>query len=174
MGLLTQSTGDGTKRGRGRRTWGALAITAMMSSMLIVGAQSSGAATTTTNLNAACVGVTDGDKELLNAKYQKLEANLQSLSRFLKDLEPRKELEARLAAQEEKLRKLEEELTIRRKVLTHEQEELEQGKDLAKAAEDALKTKEREIQEKLKNVDVVKRAKELDAQQSELEGKLTA
>lgn len=117
---------------------------------------------------------TERDRELLSSKYQKLEGNLHALSRYLKELEPKKELEARLAAQEEKLRKTEEELTIQRKVLTHEQEELERGKQLMKAAEESVTARNRELQGKLQNLDVVKRAAELNKLQEDLDGKLKA
>ncbi|HLY74927.1 MAG TPA: hypothetical protein VKU80_12480, partial [Planctomycetota bacterium] len=69
-------------------------------------------------------------KEILVAKFQKIDQGLASLARFLQELGPVKELESRVHEQEGRLKKMEEELRVQRKVLAHEQEELERDKSL--------------------------------------------
>jgi len=113
-------------------------------------------------------------KEILVAKFQKIDTGLASLSRFLQDLGPVKELEARVHEQEARLKKMEEELRVQRKVLAHEQEELERDKSLFEAQENAISQRQKELDAKLANLEVVKRAKELDQQQADLEAKLKA
>lgn len=113
-------------------------------------------------------------KEILVSKFQKIDAGLAALSRFLQELAPVKELEARVHDQEAKLKKMEEELRVQRKVLAHEQEELERDKSLFEAQESALNTRQKELEAKLTNLEVVQRAEELNQMQQELEEKLKA
>jgi DNA repair exonuclease SbcCD ATPase subunit len=113
-------------------------------------------------------------KEILVAKFQKIETGLAALARFLQELGPVKEMDSRLHEQEMRLKKLEDELRVQRKVLAHEQEELERDKGLFQAQESALNSRQKELETKLKNLEVVKRAKELDQTQKELEEKLKA
>lgn len=113
-------------------------------------------------------------KEMLASKYQKLDAGLLQLSAFLKDLGPMKEAEAKLAALEERLRKEHDELNVQRKVMGHEQEELDRDKELIRTSQLSAKSKQKEAEAKLANLDIVQRAKELDQFKSELDGKLKA
>ncbi|HZE99306.1 MAG TPA: hypothetical protein VE981_20040 [Planctomycetota bacterium] len=113
-------------------------------------------------------------KEILVAKFQKIDTGLAALSRFLQELGPVKELEARVHEQEIRLKKMEEELRVQRKVLAHEQEELERDKSLFEAQETAINQRQKELDARMMNLEVVKRAKELDQLQSEVEGKLKA
>lgn len=113
-------------------------------------------------------------KEILVAKFQKIDQGLAALSRFLTELGPVKEMESKVHEQEARLKKMEEELRVQRKVLAHEQEELERDKSLFEAQETALNTRQKELDAKLKNLEVVKRAEELNAMQQELEEKLKA
>src|SRR5262245_45832125 len=113
-------------------------------------------------------------KEILIAKFQKIEHGLASLARFFQELGPVKDQENRVHDLEKSLKKQEEELRVQRKVLAHEQEELERDKGLFEAQESALNTKQRELDAKLANLEVVKRAKELDELQTDLEEKLKA
>ncbi len=113
-------------------------------------------------------------REMINSKYQKLDENLRALSQFLQGLSPIKELEGKVADQEQRQRKLEDELKVQRKVLSHEQEELERDKQLLKTAEDQLRAKSKEVEARLTNLDVVNRAKELDRVQKDLEEKIRA
>ena len=114
------------------------------------------------------------DKELLNAKFMKLDNTLSALGTFLASVGPVKEMESRVKEQEALLRKQEEELNVQRKVFAREKDELEQERDLLRTAESKLRERERELQEKLKNLDVVTRAKELDQLREELDSKLKA
>ena len=113
-------------------------------------------------------------KEMLASKFQKLEAGLLSLTQFLRELGPIKEVEARLASMEERLRKEQDELNVQRKVIGREQEELDHDKELIRTSQIALKEKQKQLDSKLANLDVVKRAKELDQLRDELESKLKA
>jgi chromosome segregation ATPase len=113
-------------------------------------------------------------KEILVAKFSKIDTGLGTLARFLADLGPVKELESRVHEQELRLKKMEEELRIQRKVLAHEQEELERDKSLFEAQEGAVNQRQKELDARLMNLEVVKRAKELDQQQADLEAKLKA
>jgi len=113
-------------------------------------------------------------KEILVAKFSKIDTGLASLARFLQELGPVKDLEARVHEQEARLKKMEEELRVQRKVLAHEQEELERDKSLFEAQENAISTRQKELDAKMANLEVVKRAAELDQQQNELEEKLKA
>jgi len=113
-------------------------------------------------------------KEILVSKFQKIDAGLASLARFLQELGPVKELESRVHEQEARLKKMEEELRVQRKVLAHEQEELERDKSLFEAQESAVNQRQKELDARLANLEVVKRAKELDQQQADLESKLKA
>lgn len=113
-------------------------------------------------------------REILALKYQKLDAGLNALQHLLEDLLPLKEMEDRLRALEEALRKAEEELTVRRKVLDREEEELERDRKLLQAAEEAVVRKQQELEAKLAQLDVVRRAQELDQLQEDLNGKLKA
>ena len=110
-------------------------------------------------------------KEILSVKYENLDSGLLALSQYLKAQSPLKELEAALAAKEDELLKLEQELTIKKKVLSHETEELDREKNLLNAAEDALGGKTNEVEAMLDNLDVVKRAEELDTRKMELDQK---
>lgn len=113
-------------------------------------------------------------KEILVSKFHKIDQGIAALSRFLQELGPVKEMESRVHEQEAKLKKMEEELRVQRKVLAHEQEELERDKSLFEAQESALNTRQKELEAKLANLEVVKRAEELNQMQGELEGKLKA
>jgi len=113
-------------------------------------------------------------KEMLASKFQKLDAGLLSLTQFLKELGPMKEVESRLSAMEDRLKKEQDELNIQRKVIGREQEELDHDKELIRTSQLALKEKQKELDTKLASLDVVKRAKELDQQRDELDGKLKA
>jgi chromosome segregation ATPase len=113
-------------------------------------------------------------KEILISKFQKIDTGLAALSRFLMELGPVKDMESRVHDQEAKLKKMEEELRVQRKVLAHEQEELERDKSLFEAQEGALNTRQKELESKLANLEVVKRAEELNAMQQELEEKFAA
>jgi chromosome segregation ATPase len=114
------------------------------------------------------------DKELLAAKFSKLDASLQALAAFLQQAGPAKEQELRLFDREAQVRKSEEELNVQRKVFAREQDELEQEKQLLHAAESKLAEREKELTAKLANLDLVRRAKELDARSEEIESKLKA
>ncbi|HXG60159.1 MAG TPA: hypothetical protein VNO22_02185 [Planctomycetota bacterium] len=113
-------------------------------------------------------------KEILNARYQKVDLGLTALGQFLQTVGPLKEWESRLAAQEDRLRKLEDEINIRRKVMTREQEELERDRQLLAAAEESFKKRSQELEARLAQLDVVARAKQLDEIQKDLEGKIAA
>jgi chromosome segregation ATPase len=113
-------------------------------------------------------------KEMLASKFQKLDAGLLSLTQFLKELGPIKEVEARLSSTEDRLKKEQDELNVQRKVIGREQEEFDHDKELIRTSQLALKEKQKELDTKLANLDVVKRAKELDLLRDELEGKLKA
>jgi chromosome segregation ATPase len=112
--------------------------------------------------------------EILASKFQKLDAGLLSLQNLLQNLAPQKEAEDRLRAQEEELRKSAEELNVRKKVFAREMEEVERDRKLLQAAEEALSQKTREVDAKLLNLDVVRRAEELDQAKADLDGKLKA
>lgn len=113
-------------------------------------------------------------KEMLSSRFQKLDAGLLSLTIFLKDLAPVKETEAKLAQLEDKLRKEQDELNIQRKVIGREQEELDRDKELIRSSQTAAKEKQKEAEAKLANLDVVKRAKELDLLRQEMDAKVKA
>ena len=112
------------------------------------------------------------DKELLAAKFQKLDQSLLTLAQFLQTVGPLRDHEARLAAKEAELRKLEEELNVQRKVFARERDELEAEKGLLQAAEEKVRERERILEEKLANLDVVNRAVELDQVQLDLDAKV--
>jgi chromosome segregation ATPase len=113
-------------------------------------------------------------KEILVSKFQKIDTGLAALARFLQELGPVKDMESRVHDQEGRLKKMEEELRVQRKVLAHEQEELERDKSLFEAQESALNNRQKELDAQLKNLQVVKRAEELNQMQQELEEKLKA
>jgi chromosome segregation ATPase len=113
-------------------------------------------------------------KEILNARYQKVDLGLTALGQFLQTVGPLKEWESRLAAQEDRLRKLEDEINIRRKVMTREQEELERDRQLLAAAEESFKKRSQELEARLAQLDVVARAKQLDEIRKDLDGKIAA
>lgn len=113
-------------------------------------------------------------KELLQSKFSKVEQGLAALSRFLTDLGPVRELESKLAGQDQQLRKLDDELRVQRKVLAHEQEEFDRDKQLFESAKAALNERQGELDAQLKNLNVVARAKELDLVRDELEEKIKA
>lgn len=114
------------------------------------------------------------DKEMLAAKFQKLDQSLLALGHFLQTTGPLRDLEARLAEREAELRKQEEELNVQRKVFARERDELEAEKGLLQAAEEMLKERQRQLELKLANLDVVNRAVELDQLQLDLDGKVKA
>jgi len=114
----------------------------------------------------------DRSKEILNAKYQKLDSNLLALTQFLQTLAPVKELETKLAEKDERLKKQEDELTVQRKVMAHEQEEIERDRRLVEAGEDALKAKTHQVEAQLTRLDVVERAREIDRLKAEFDEKL--
>lgn len=114
------------------------------------------------------------DKGLLASKYQKLDAGLLALAQFISGLGPVKELEASVADRAAALRKSEDELNVQRKVFAHEQDELEREKKLLDAAAQALRTKEKELDAKLANLDVARRAKELDQLRKDTDAKIAA
>lgn len=114
------------------------------------------------------------DKELLNAKFQKLDQTLTSLAAFLNTVGPAREMQANLGEREAALRKQEEELNVQRKVFAREKDELDEERRLLQAAEDRLQERERELTAKLQNLDVVARAAELDQLREELDGKVKA
>ena len=116
----------------------------------------------------------DRNKEMVAAKFQKLDGGILVLTQFLQTLGPVKELEVRLAGMEEKLRKEQDELNVQRKVLGREQEELEHDKELIRTSQLAVREKQKEFEAKLANLDVVKRARELDLFKKELDGKIKA
>ncbi len=116
----------------------------------------------------------DRSREIMSSKFQKLDAGLLGLQNLLQNLGPLKEIEDRLRAQEEGLKKIDEELNVRKKVLAHEMEDLDRERKLLQAAEEALGRKTREADEKLANLDVVRRAGELDHLKEDLDGKLKA
>ncbi len=114
------------------------------------------------------------NKEFLRSKFQRLDSNLLALGQFLKTLVPVQESEARLAGEADRLRKAEEEHGIQRKVLAHEQEELERDRGLMEAAKLALTSRQKEVDAKLANLDVARRAAALDLLREDLDGKLAA
>jgi chromosome segregation ATPase len=113
-------------------------------------------------------------KEMLAAKYQKIDTGILQLTQFLKELGPIKETESRLAALEEKLRKEQDELNVQRKVLGREQEEFDRDKELIRTSQLAMRDKQKELDAKAANLDVVKRARELDALKKDLDVKVGA
>lgn len=113
-------------------------------------------------------------KEILASKFQKLDYGLASLASFLQTLGPLKEYEAKLAEREERARRLEEEVNVQLKVQAGEGEELERERGLLKAAEEGLEKLQQELQARLANLDVAKRAEELDAVRKDLDEKLKA
>jgi len=113
-------------------------------------------------------------KEILVSKFNKIEAGLAALARFLQELGPVKEAESRVHDMEAKFKKVEDDLRVQRKVLAHEQEELERDKGLFEAQENALNQRQKELEAKMANLEVVKRAAELDQVQREFEDKLKA
>src|SRR5262249_36782516 len=113
-------------------------------------------------------------KEILVAKFQKIDAGLAALSRFLQELGPVKDIESRAHDQAAQLTQHEDDLRVQRKVLAHEQEELERDKGLFEEKVNALNQREKELEARMKNLDVVKRAAELDQQQRDFEEKLKA
>jgi predicted nuclease with TOPRIM domain len=116
----------------------------------------------------------ENSKTILAAKYDKFDSTLQALSLHLGDLAPLRELESRQAAEGERLKKIGDELRVRREVVAHEEEDASRNKDLLAVAESALRQREALVRSKLANLDVVRRAQELDRQKEELESKLTA
>ena len=114
------------------------------------------------------------DKELLNAKFQRLDQTLMSLGSFLTQMGPVRELESKFVEREGALRKQEEELNVQRKVFAREKDELDEERRALAEAEAKLKEREAELAEKFKDLDLVARAKELDLAQEELNDKLRA
>src|SRR5436190_13452652 len=113
-------------------------------------------------------------KEILVAKFQKIDQGLAALTRFLQELTPVKDMEARVHEQEARLKKMEEELRVQRKVLAHEQEELERDKGLFETQENALNTRQKELEKKLASLEVVRRAEELNQREKDFEDKVKA
>ena len=114
------------------------------------------------------------DKGLLASKYQKLDSGLLALAQFISGLGPVKELEASVAARAAALRKSEDELNVQRKVFAHEQDELEREKKLFDAAGQALRAKEKDLDARLANLDVTRRAKELDQLKRDTDARIEA
>jgi chromosome segregation ATPase len=112
--------------------------------------------------------------EILTSKFQKLDAGILGLQNLLQNLSPQKEAEDRLHAQEEELKKSAEELNVRKKVFAREMEEVERDKKLLQAAEEALSQKTRDVDAKLSNLDIVRRAEELDQIKADLDAKIKA
>lgn len=113
-------------------------------------------------------------RDILTAKFEKFEANLALLSHFLRDLGPVKELEARVAAENERIKKLDEELNVRKKVMDHEATQLEQDRAKLRTSEDALAKRAREVEALARRADVARRAEELDRLQGDLDLKFKA
>jgi colicin import membrane protein len=113
-------------------------------------------------------------KEILKSKFLKIDQGLAALARFIQELGPVKEAEARIHDQEKTHKKHEEELKVQRKVLEHEQEEFEQERRKVRDAQAALQERERELEAKLADLNVVKRSEELDAARKELDEKIAA
>lgn len=113
-------------------------------------------------------------KEILVAKFQKIDQGLAGLTRFLQELGPVKEMEARVHEAEARLKKLEDDLRVQRKVLAHEQEELERDKGLFETQMIALSTRQKELEKKLANLEVAKRAEELNQREADFEEKVKA
>jgi hypothetical protein len=114
------------------------------------------------------------DKELLNAKFQKLDQTLSGFGLFLGAMVPVKEMEARVAEREALLKKQEEELNVQRKVFAREKDELEAERSLMRAGEGQLAERERALEAKANSLDVAARAKELDQLREDLDAKLKA
>ncbi len=114
------------------------------------------------------------DKELLNAKFQRLDQTLMSLGSFLTQMGPVRELESKLVEREGGLRKQEEELNVQRKVFAREKDELDEERRALAEAEAKLREREAQLAEKFKDLDLVARVQELDAAQEELNDKLRA
>lgn len=113
-------------------------------------------------------------KEILASKFTKLDNGLLTLTVYFQNSAPLREQEGKLKGTEEKLNKLQEEIGVRQKVLAHEVEEMERDKKLFQAAQEASARKAKELEEKLSNLDVAERAKQLDQLKEELDGKLKA
>jgi DNA repair exonuclease SbcCD ATPase subunit len=112
------------------------------------------------------------DKELLTAKFQRLDQTLLSLGSFLTSVGPVREMEAKFAEREAVLKKHEDDLNVQRKVFAREKDELDEDRRKLEAAEAQLREREEELVQKLKNIDIVARAAELDQLQSELNEKI--
>jgi chromosome segregation ATPase len=113
-------------------------------------------------------------KEILIAKFTKIDQGLAALTRFLQELGPVKEMEVRVHEQATGLRKMEEELRVQRKVLAHEQEELERDKGGFESQQSALNLKQKELEKKLANLEVAKRAEEINMREKDFEDKVKA
>jgi hypothetical protein len=113
-------------------------------------------------------------REILASKFHKLDGGLISLQNLLQNLSPQKEAEDHLHAQEEELKKSAEEMNVRKKVFAREMEEVERDKKLLQAAEEALVQKTRDVDAKLANLDVIRRAEELDQIKADLDAKIKA
>lgn len=116
----------------------------------------------------------ESSKAILTAKFEKFEATLSALARYLGDLAPLRALEARLAEEAERQKKAADELRIRREVASRQEEDAAREKDLLAAAEDALRRKELQLEARLADLDVVRRAKELAREREEFDGNLQA
>jgi hypothetical protein len=114
------------------------------------------------------------DKELLNAKFSKLDQTLSGLGLFLGSVAPMKEMEAKVLEREALLKKQEEELNVQRKVFAREKDELEAERALMRAGEEQLAERERALEAKASSLDVAARAKELEQLREDLDAKLKA
>lgn len=114
------------------------------------------------------------DKELLNAKFQRLDQTLLALGGFLSSVGPAREMESRLHEREAAFKKQEEELNVQRKVFAREKDELDEERRVVQEAETKIQERERDLQKRLENLDVVKRAKDLDLLRKELDEKVNA
>jgi chromosome segregation ATPase len=116
----------------------------------------------------------ENSKAVLASKYDRFEVSLQALTRHLGDLAPLRDLEARLAQEGERQKKLGDQLRVRSAVGARQEEDAAREKELLAAAESALRGREAELHSKLADLDVTRRARELDRQRAEFEGKLKA
>ena len=114
------------------------------------------------------------DKELLNAKFARLDQTLLALGSFLSSVGPTRDMESKLHEREASFKKQEDDLNVQRKVFAREKDELDEERRLLKEAEAKLQEREREVQKKLASMDVAKRTKELDQMQQELNEKVKA
>ncbi len=112
------------------------------------------------------------DKELLTAKFARLDQTLLSLGSFLTSVGPTRDMESRLHEREASFKKQEDDLNVQRKVFAREKDELEEERRVLKEAQAKLQERERELQKKMDNLDFARRARELDQLQEDFEEKV--